>query len=118
MTSREPHRDTPAPRPRAADRAGPVPVAAGPQDAARLLEGTHHDPHAVLGAHPVPGGVAVRVLRPYARAVTVVAGGVRVALDGLTAEVTPESAARLELRPGVTVVASWKATASRTVPRA
>ncbi|WP_078969296.1 1,4-alpha-glucan branching enzyme [Streptomyces cyaneogriseus] len=41
-------------------------------DRKRLLEGTHHDPHTVLGAHPVPGGVAFRVLRPYARAVSVV----------------------------------------------
>jgi 1,4-alpha-glucan branching enzyme len=41
----------------------------------RLLAGTHHDPHAVLGAHPVPGGVAFTVLRPYAQAVTVVVGG-------------------------------------------
>ncbi|MET9089540.1 1,4-alpha-glucan branching enzyme [Streptomyces sp. NPDC004237] len=50
----------------------PVSVADG--DRERLLHGTHHDPHAVLGAHPVPGGVAVRAFRPYARAVTVVAG--------------------------------------------
>ncbi|MEU6195750.1 1,4-alpha-glucan branching enzyme [Streptomyces sp. NPDC047061] len=50
----------------------PVPVAAG--DRERLLHGTHHDPHSVLGAHPVPGGTAVRAFRPYARAVTAVAG--------------------------------------------
>ncbi|MEV5848228.1 1,4-alpha-glucan branching enzyme [Streptomyces sp. NPDC051985] len=50
----------------------PVSVADG--DRERLLHGTHHDPHAVLGAHSVPGGVAVRAFRPYARAVTVVAG--------------------------------------------
>jgi molybdate transport system ATP-binding protein len=42
---------------------------------------------------------------------------VRVAMDGMIAEVTPESAARLELRPGTPIVATWKATASRTVPR-
>ncbi len=34
----------------------------------------------MLGAHPVPGGVAFRAFRPYARAVTVVSGGVTVAL--------------------------------------
>ena len=50
----------------------PVPIAGG--DRERLLHGTHHDPHSVLGAHPVPGGVAVRAFRPYARAVTAVAG--------------------------------------------
>ncbi|WP_425585130.1 GlgB N-terminal domain-containing protein, partial [Streptomyces vastus] len=42
-------------------------------DRERLLGGAHHDPHSVLGAHPVPGGVVFRTLRPYARAVTVVA---------------------------------------------
>jgi 1,4-alpha-glucan branching enzyme len=37
-----------------------------------IVAGTSHDPHAVLGAHPGPDGVAVRVLRPLARTVTVV----------------------------------------------
>ncbi|MET7360086.1 1,4-alpha-glucan branching enzyme [Streptomyces sp. NPDC005562] len=37
-----------------------------------MLSGTHHDPHAVLGAHPVPGGIAFVVLRPFADAVRVV----------------------------------------------
>ncbi|HMC55999.1 MAG TPA: 1,4-alpha-glucan branching protein GlgB, partial [Gemmatimonadaceae bacterium] len=32
----------------------------------RLMTGGHHDPHALLGAHPVPGGVAIRVLHPDA----------------------------------------------------
>ncbi|WP_443060583.1 1,4-alpha-glucan branching enzyme [Streptomyces sp. NBC_00459] len=49
-------------------------------DRQRLLAGTHHDPHSVLGAHPLPGGVAFRVLRPYARSVTVVAGDLRAEL--------------------------------------
>ncbi|MGW4695961.1 1,4-alpha-glucan branching protein GlgB [Kitasatospora cineracea] len=40
-----------------------------PDDAERLLAGTHHDPHAVLGAHPVGDGVAVRALRPGAESV-------------------------------------------------
>ena len=40
---------------------------------------------------------------------------VRVVLPGLTAEVTPESAERLGLRPGLEVVASWKATSTRVV---
>ncbi|MER6672300.1 1,4-alpha-glucan branching enzyme [Streptomyces sp. NPDC000983] len=50
------------------------------EDRARLLAGTHHDPHSVLGAHPVPGGIAFRAFRPYARAVTVLAGEVRAGL--------------------------------------
>jgi ABC-type sulfate/molybdate transport systems ATPase subunit len=40
---------------------------------------------------------------------------VRVAVEGIAAEVTPESAERLALRPGVPVIASWKATSTRVV---
>ncbi|MGW5331666.1 1,4-alpha-glucan branching enzyme [Streptomyces bauhiniae] len=61
--------------------AGPaVSPALDPADRERLLAGTHHDPHTVLGAHPVPGGVAFRVFRPYAEAVTVVFEDVRAEL--------------------------------------
>ncbi|MFD7390231.1 1,4-alpha-glucan branching enzyme [Streptomyces sp. NPDC059852] len=49
-------------------------------DRDRLLSGTHHDPHSVLGAHPVPGGVAFRAFRPFALSVTVAAGAVRAEL--------------------------------------
>jgi 1,4-alpha-glucan branching enzyme len=38
----------------------------------RVVAGTHHDPHSILGAHPGPGGVLIRLLRPLARAVTIV----------------------------------------------
>ncbi len=38
----------------------------------RILAGTHHDPHSVLGTHPVPGGTVVRALRPLAASVTAV----------------------------------------------
>jgi 1,4-alpha-glucan branching enzyme len=44
----------------------------------RLVAGQHHDPHSVLGAHPVPGedpvveGTVIRALRPLATSVTVV----------------------------------------------
>ena len=41
------------------------------RDVALLAERDHHAPHDVLGAHPVDGGVAVRVWRPEARAVRV-----------------------------------------------
>jgi len=37
-----------------------------------IVTGVSHDPHAVLGAHPGPGGVVVRALRPLAKTVTVV----------------------------------------------
>ncbi|MEO3870422.1 1,4-alpha-glucan branching protein GlgB [Nonomuraea sp. B12E4] len=38
----------------------------------RLAGGAHHDPHSVLGAHPVSGGVVFRALRPMAERVSVV----------------------------------------------
>ncbi|WP_240529894.1 GlgB N-terminal domain-containing protein, partial [Streptomyces mangrovisoli] len=57
-----------------------VSPALGAGDRERLLRGEHHDPHSVLGAHPVPGGVAFRAFRPYALAVTVVAGELRAEL--------------------------------------
>ncbi|MFI1675354.1 1,4-alpha-glucan branching enzyme [Streptomyces sp. NPDC020598] len=66
-----------APSPEAVAEFRSAPDAA---DRARLLEGTHHDPHSVLGAHPAPGGVVFRVLRPYARSVEVVAGELRAVL--------------------------------------
>ncbi|MDX2545805.1 1,4-alpha-glucan branching enzyme [Streptomyces sp. WI04-05B] len=47
-----------------------------PEDRRRLLAGTHHDPHSVLGAHPLPvGGVVFRALRPCARGVSVLVDG-------------------------------------------
>ncbi|MFE7134686.1 1,4-alpha-glucan branching enzyme [Streptomyces sp. NPDC057638] len=96
-----PYRRT-APSPRPADDDGdtghestPPARPLGGDDRARLLAGAHHDPHTVLGAHPHPdgGGVEVRVLRPFARAVTVVAPGVRARLwsegDGLFSGLLP-----------------------------
>ncbi len=88
-------RDTSLPEPSA-----PAPSAPGtaappldPTDRGRLLAGAHHDPHALLGAHPVPGGVAFRALRPFAREVSVVVDGVRHPLvpeeDGLFSAVLP-----------------------------
>ncbi len=53
----------------------PQPPSAAPVDAAdlhRLVAGSHHNPHAILGPHPHDGGVTVRVLKPMARAVTAV----------------------------------------------
>ncbi|MGW4371084.1 1,4-alpha-glucan branching protein GlgB [Nocardia takedensis] len=48
-----------------------------------LAAGTHTDPHTVLGAHPHPDGVAVRVLRPHAESVHIRVGGVDHALTSL-----------------------------------
>jgi len=63
-------------------------------DRERLLSGAHHDPHALLGAHPVPDGVVFRALRPFATAVAVLsADGRRMELssegDGLFSGVLP-----------------------------
>jgi alpha-1,4-glucan:alpha-1,4-glucan 6-glycosyltransferase len=47
----------------------------------RLVGGAHHDPHAVLGAHPnTDGTTTVRTLRPEASEVTVLSDGRRTAM--------------------------------------
>src|SRR5207247_10411 len=47
----------------------------------RLVGGAHHNPHAVLGAHPLSRNASVvRTLRPEASAVAVVAGHNRIAM--------------------------------------
>ncbi|WP_424211711.1 1,4-alpha-glucan branching enzyme [Streptomyces sp. BI20] len=92
----EPPAPAPAPRapartPRARKAAPPHGVRLAPalpaEDRARLLEGRHHDPHSLLGAHALRGGIAFRALRPHARSVTVIAKGLRAELhddgDGL-----------------------------------
>lgn len=73
--------DAPPPRPRRGGGRGVRPVRAlDDADRGRLLAGEHHAPHDLLGAHMVRGGVAIRVLRPYARSVTVLAKGLRTEL--------------------------------------
>jgi 1,4-alpha-glucan branching enzyme len=87
------------------------PVDACPPDPATvdlLLGGAHHDPHAVLGAHPHPDGTVIRVLRPHAEEVHVVREGgqgfplVRVHEAGLFSGVVPGPPAdyRLAVRYG------------------
>ncbi|MGW0979024.1 1,4-alpha-glucan branching enzyme [Streptomyces griseus] len=88
--------DAGPPRPRQAGDGGqgarPAPALDG-ADRGRLLAGDHHAPHDVLGAHPIPGGVLVRALRPFARSVTVLATGLRAELhddgDGFFSGVLP-----------------------------
>ncbi len=46
-----------------------------PHDLTLLAQGTHHDPHSVLGAHARPDGTVVRALRPGAESVSVRIGG-------------------------------------------
>ncbi|MFB6677394.1 1,4-alpha-glucan branching enzyme [Streptomyces sp. NPDC056390] len=83
----------------------PAPTLDG-ADRGRLLWGEHHDPHSLLGAHPVDGGVAFRVLRPYAQAVAVSVEGRRVELrdegDGLFTAVLP-----LDAIPAYTLLVTY-----------
>ncbi|MFD8609826.1 1,4-alpha-glucan branching enzyme [Streptomyces sp. NPDC059631] len=79
VTARPPARG-PVPQQQPGAPARAVSAALGTEDRERLLAGTHHDPHSVLGAHPVPGGVAVRALRPYALGVAVLAGDLQLEL--------------------------------------
>ncbi|MPZ61656.1 MAG: 1,4-alpha-glucan branching protein GlgB [Propionibacteriales bacterium] len=52
-----------------------------PAELDSIVEGTHTEPHAVLGAHAAPDGVEVRVLRPLASAVSVVTADSRHGLE-------------------------------------
>jgi 1,4-alpha-glucan branching enzyme len=63
----------PAPR-------APKPRPISDEEIDRVVGGAHHDPHSVLGPHPHDGAVTVRVLRPWAKSVTVVGEAFKVAL--------------------------------------
>jgi 1,4-alpha-glucan branching enzyme len=53
-----------------------------PAELETLVSGAHHNPHAILGAHPGgDGATVIRTLRPEAKAVEVIAGGKRVPLE-------------------------------------
>ncbi|MEU5263357.1 1,4-alpha-glucan branching protein GlgB [Amycolatopsis sp. NPDC021455] len=72
-----------------------LPAAAPPAaDIDRLLAGSHHDPHSVLGVHPAGEHFVARALLPGAKAVTLRAGEHRYPLepviDALFAVAVPE----------------------------
>jgi molybdate transport system ATP-binding protein len=71
-----------------------------------------------LGLAPPTDTSARNHLHGVVEGVTVQGNRARVRVGGLTAEVTPGSIERLGIRPGLRVVASWKATSTRVVPRA
>jgi 1,4-alpha-glucan branching enzyme len=48
-----------------------------PAGLSRLLAGTHHDPHSILGAHEYGDHTVIRVLRPNAREVVALVGNDR-----------------------------------------
>jgi len=58
--------------------------AAPAEELARLARGEHHDPHAILGAHPADGGTVIRAHHPDATGALLVApNGGTVAMDPL-----------------------------------
>ncbi|MFC4555952.1 1,4-alpha-glucan branching protein GlgB [Georgenia faecalis] len=85
--------DSATPGSDALDGPTPQPVHVDEQALRAVAHGGHHEPHAVLGAHPGPGGVTVRTLRPLADAVEVVttAGAVPLTheLEGIWVGVLP-----------------------------
>jgi len=70
-----------------------------------------------LGLTPPTDTSALNHLEGLVERVSVQGNRARVRVGGLTAEVTPGSVERLGIRPGVKVVASWKATSTRVIPR-
>jgi len=66
-------------------------------------------------ARALPGDSSQNHVRAVVTSVVPVANRVRVTLGPVTAEVTAESAARLGVREGDLLIASWKATATRLV---
>jgi molybdopterin-binding protein len=70
-----------------------------------------------LELEPPTDSSAMNHLEGMVERVTVQGNRARVTVGGLTAEVTPGSVERLGIRPGGRVVASWKATSTRVVPR-
>jgi len=52
-------------------------LAPDPSDLHRLLSGTHHDPHSILGAHEYSDHTVIRALRPHADEVVAVVGDKR-----------------------------------------
>ncbi len=70
-----------------------------------------------LSLSPPDAGSALNAVHGPVERVVVLGNRARVVVAGLTAEVTPESVERLRIAPGVELVASWKATATRVLPR-
>jgi 1,4-alpha-glucan branching enzyme len=80
-------------------------LAPEPNDLARLLAGTHHNPHDILGAHEYEDHTVIRVYRPHAAGVVALVGGERFPLrhidSGLFAVALPFAGLvdyRLEVR--------------------
>jgi molybdate transport system ATP-binding protein len=97
----------------ALDRGGAVHIADPAQGAVSVLVA----PWQITVSHAVAEDSALNHLPGRVERVVPLGNRVRVVVAGITAEITPESAARLELRPGADAVVSWKATSARVVSR-
>jgi molybdate transport system ATP-binding protein len=73
-------------------------------------------PWDVTLSRALPSDSAQNHVQAEVSTIVPVANRVRVTLGPLTAEVTAESAARLQIREGDLLIASWKATATRLLP--
>jgi ABC-type sulfate/molybdate transport systems ATPase subunit len=88
-------------------------------DAASGVVGVVVYPWEVAISMNAPDGSALNTLVGPIRRLAAVGNRVRVTVGSrppVVAEITEESAARLGLGPGVSVVATWKATGTRLVP--
>jgi molybdopterin-binding protein len=94
-------------------------VTSSDQAAGRVAVSVHPWEVALEPAGADAGGSPVNRLPATVESVTAVGSRARVGLlagQPLAAEITTASAERLGLAPGVRVVATWKATATRLVP--
>jgi molybdate transport system ATP-binding protein len=88
-------------------------------DRAKGAVGVSVHPWDIALAETEPEGSTNNHLHARVESVTTIGNRARVGLlsaQPLAAEITTASAERLQLRPGVDVVATWKATATRLVP--
>ena len=97
----------------ALDRGGAVHLADPAHGAVAVLVA----PWQITVSHAVADDSALNHIAGRVERVVPLGNRVRVVVAGITAEITPESAARLELRPGAEAVVSWKATSARIVSR-
>jgi molybdate transport system ATP-binding protein len=97
----------------ALDRGGSVRIADPADGAVAVLIA----PWQITIAHRSADDSALNHIHGRVERVVPLGNRVRVVVAGITAEITPESAARLQLRPGAEAVVAWKATSARVVSR-
>src|SRR6185312_2644661 len=76
-----------------ADQLARTHLAPDPADLSRLVAGTHHNPHSILGAHEYDDHTVIRAYRPHAAEVVALVGADRFPMQhidsGLFAVVLP-----------------------------